>query len=158
MGYTTEFKGQVDFDKSLTIPQLNYLNAFAASRRMQRDSLKTEALDDPKRKAVGLPVGVQGGYYVGDEEGRDVVDNNNPPKGQPGLWCQWVPTEDGMGMEWDGGEKFYNFEEWMKYLIDHFLKPWGITVNGEIQWQGEDMSDRGLIIVTDNVVTTQNLR
>ena len=27
----------------------------------------------------------------------------------PGIWCQWVPTDDGKGIEWDGGEKFYNY-------------------------------------------------
>lgn len=157
MGYTTEFRGQVDFDKSLTIPQLVYLKAFSEMRRVKRDAAKLEGVKDPKRTAVGLPVGSQGGYFI-DSEYTGVVDQNEPPTGQPGLWCQWVPTEDGMGLEWDGGEKFYNFVEWMQYIIDHFLKPWGITVNGEIQWQGEEMGDRGLLIVTNNVVKTKNLK
>ena len=41
--------------------------------------------------------------------------------GTPGYWCQWVPTDDGDALVWDEDEKFYNAEEWMKYIIDNFL-------------------------------------
>ena len=75
---------------------------------------------------------------------------------QPSLWCQWIPTEDNMGIEWDGGEKFYCYDEWLTYIIDNFLKPWGITLSGEVEYQGEDNDDRGKIIVVDNVVTVEN--
>ncbi len=34
-----------------------------------------------------------------------------------------MPNEDGSGLDWDGTEKFYAAEEWMAYLIYHFLKP-----------------------------------
>ena len=40
--------------------------------------------------------------------------------GTPGYWCQWVPTDDGDALVWDEDEKFYNAEEWMKYIIDNF--------------------------------------
>lgn len=75
-------------------------------------------------------------------------------KCQPGLWCQWVvrDVEDGQILEWDGGEKFYNYVEWLRYLINHFFEKWGVKLNGEIQWSGEETGDIGKIIVTDNVV------
>lgn len=71
---------------------------------------------------------------------------------QPGLWCQWVISDDGKALEWDGGEKFYNYIEWLKYLINRFFEPWGKKLNGEIYWEGEDSDDRGIIVVKDNVV------
>lgn len=77
---------------------------------------------------------------------------------QPGLWCQWVVREVDDGkqiLEWDGGEKFYNYVEWLKYLINHFFEKWGVKLNGEIQWSGEETGDIGKIIVTDNVVKVQ---
>jgi len=77
-----------------------------------------------------------------------------PKIGQPGLWCQWIIEGDGYELEWNGAEKFYNYIEWLKYLIDRFFEPWGIKLNGEIEWQGEDMSDRGKIGVIDNIVKT----
>lgn len=72
---------------------------------------------------------------------------------QPGLWCQWVITEDGTELEWDGSEKFYNYVEWLQYLIVNFFEKWGIKVNGEISWRGEDRDDTGKIIVEDNIIT-----
>lgn len=77
---------------------------------------------------------------------------------QPGFWCQWVVREvdeKKQILEWDGGEKFYNYVEWLKYLINHFFSKWGVKLNGEIQWSGEETGDIGKIIVTDNVVKVQ---
>ena len=71
---------------------------------------------------------------------------------QPGLWCQWEVSENGEILQWDGGEKFYNYIEWLKYLIDRFFKPWGVKLNGEIEWKGEDTDDIGKIVVKDNMV------
>jgi len=73
---------------------------------------------------------------------------------QPGLWCQWMLNNDGTELEWDGSEKFYNYIEWLKYLIKHFFEPWGIKLNGEVEWEGEDHDDKGKIIVKDNNVKT----
>jgi hypothetical protein len=71
---------------------------------------------------------------------------------QPGLWCQWVLTEDGNFLEWDGCEKFYYYTEWLQYMIKHFFQPWGILLNGKIEWEGEDSDDIGVIILEDNKV------
>lgn len=76
----------------------------------------------------------------------------------PGFWCQWVPTDDGMGLEWDGNEKFYNYVEWLEHLIKKFFIPWGIKLNGEIEWEGEESGDLGKIIVTDNIVEVKEGR
>lgn len=70
---------------------------------------------------------------------------------QPGYWCQWVPTSD-TTLGWDGGEKFYEYEDWIIYLVRHFLAPWGYTLNGIVSWQGEEPDDRGRIIITDNQI------
>ena len=53
----------------------------------------------------------------------------------------------------DGNEKFYEYEEWLRYLIKHFFEPSGYILNGEIEFQGEDYDDFGIIYVKDNVVT-----
>ncbi len=71
---------------------------------------------------------------------------------QPGLWCNWEISEYGTTLEWDGGEKFYEYVAWLKYYINHFFSKWGVMLNGEITWTGEESSDLGKIIVTDNVV------
>lgn len=68
------------------------------------------------------------------------------------YYCQWVINSKG-NLEWDRGEKFYNYRQWLQYLIDKFFQPWGYKLNGQIEWQGEDHFDRGLIIVKDNRVS-----
>lgn len=155
MGYTTDFDGTFDVTPDFEDKHFKYLEAFAGARHMKRDAEAAAVLKDPVREAVGLPVGKEGEYFVGDEGGSSVLDHNGAPEGQPGLWCQWVPVQDATGgsrIEWDGGEKFYNYEEWLKYLVKHFLKPWGYELNGEVHWQGEDGDDRGVIYAKNNKV------
>jgi len=126
---------------------------------MKRDAAKTAEREDSIRQAVSLPVGREGGYFVGEggfmgqDSGPDVLDSNEPPSGQPGLWCHWIPSEDGTAIEWDYGEKFYDYTDWIVYLIHHFLEPWGYVVNGEVEWQGEDPDDIGKIVVKKNMVS-----
>jgi len=85
----------------------------------------------------------------------DEIDENNPEP--PGIWCQWVPSEDGKTIEWDENEKFYDYIEWIQYLLKHFLIPWGYILNGKVIWQGENMCDRGKIEIDNNLVTITEL-
>lgn len=126
--------------------------------------------------------GREGEYFAkennnsGQDKDRSIINYNTPPgqveytrhpsswdvnnnlikecKCQPGLWCQWVITEDGTQFEWDGGEKFYYYLEWLEYYISHFFSKWGIKLNGEITWEGEDRTDKGIIVVKNNKVKT----
>lgn len=159
MGYTTDFDGEFKITPPLSQKHVAYLTKFAQTRRMARDVQKTARRPDPFREAASLPVGPQGAYFVnesgmsGQDNGPDVTNSNGPPTGQPGLWCQWTPSEDGATLGWDGGEKFYNYVEWLEYLIAHFLKPWGYQLNGTVTWSGEESSDHGQIVVKNNTVT-----
>lgn len=214
MGYSTDFSGHFNLNKPLTKKHLIYLVKFANTRRVQRNPELTEKRPDPVRKAVGLPVGPQGCYFVGEtgfmgeHYGPDVIDGNVPPGKthrfqivpesifepwiQPFLWCQWIPgnksgepipsiypeldwdnnkkiikptdipsekykEDNGKAttIVWDGCEKFYFYIEWLEYLIENFLKPWGYKLNGSVSWRGELFSDIGVITVENNKVTTR---
>ena len=149
MGYQTEFSGVINVDPPLSAEEIDYLNKFATTRRMDR---------------ANGPYFVGGSGFCGQGIDSDVISHNNPCSGQPGLWCQWVPTEDGKGIEWDGNEKFYDSVEWMQYIIDHFIGEAPLakselpflkshTLKGEISAQGEDNEDTWFLIVKDNKVT-----
>jgi hypothetical protein len=159
MGYTTEFEGQFEISPNLSLDHKEYLQAFSDTRRMKRDPVKAVLLPDPRRQSVNLPIGEESCYFVGGLgfAGQDMDESissyNASPIGQPGLWCQWIPNEDGSAILWNGGEKFYNYVEWLSYIIDNFLIPWGYVLNGTVTWQGEDEEDRGIISVADNTVT-----
>ncbi len=147
MGYTTDFSGSFELNKQLGPKMKEFLTKFNETRRMKRN--------------VSDKYGVEGEFFVGgtgsfgQDSTEDIVDYNEPPSTQPGLWCQWTPTQDGMGIEWDGGEKFYHYTEWLVYLITKILEPNGYVLNGVVQWQGEDVGDVGEIFVEDNKVFIQ---
>lgn len=142
MGYDTNFSGRFILNKPLTKGLHDYLVKFSETRRMTRDLSRL-----PRSDSLNKDFGVEGEFYV---DGRDddyndpsIIDYNRPPKTQPGLWCQWVPSEDLTGIEWDGNEKFYNYKEWMKYILKNFLVPKGYDISGKIHYQGEDAEDHG---------------
>jgi hypothetical protein len=146
MGYTTEFKGRFLLNKPLDKELQSYLLQFAQTRRMARDT--SQLYQDPDNHK---DYGIEGEFYVGglgimgqgDDE--SVIDHNRPPSTQPGLWCQWVPSKDGTGIEWDGNEKFYHYVEWMKYILKNFLIPKGYDISGKVHYQGEESSDHGVL-------------
>lgn len=154
MGYTTEFRGQINIDPPLNDEEMVYLQRFNETRRMNRTK---------------GPYFVDGKGFHGQDHEADIIDYNNPPKGQPGLWCQWIPNEDGTALVWDEGEKFYDSVEWMEYIIEHFLAPDAKAkgeldflqanhiLNGVIKAQGEDFDDRWKMIVENNKVRVEQL-
>ncbi len=160
MGYSTYFDGHFDLDRPLAPEHKAYLEAFSITRRMQRDERVVAARPDPRREALGLPVGPQGAYYVADEcyDEPDVTNPNTPPEGQPGLWCEWSPNDHGTAitcstaLTWGGDAAFSEYERWIAYLIEHFLEPWGYTLNGVVDWSGEEAADLGRIVVDNNTI------
>lgn len=156
MGYDTRFQGEFILNKPLTPDQIAYLNAFSGTRRMKRDVEILQTLPDPLREAVGLSIGIEGQYYVGNDPD-SIIDYNEPPEGQPGLWCQWIPSMDGNKIIFDDdSEKFYKYVEWIEYMIKHFFVFWGYTLNGEVKWQGEYSEDHGIIKITNNIIVIVN--
>jgi len=150
MGYSTSFDGILKFNKQLTTDDKTFLEKLASTRRMGRN--------------VDEKYGVEGEFYVDDSgldgqgEESNIIGYNTPPETQPGLWLQWIPTEDGWGLEWDGGEKFYAYVEWLEYLIEKILEPKGYILNGEVEWYGEDRDDAGKIVVKNNIITIQEAK
>jgi hypothetical protein len=87
---------------------------------------------------VGLPLGVEGAYYVAGEimplaPGPEILEHNFPPNGQPELWCSWYPSGDGESYVWANGNKNYAYKSWLEYLIAHFFKPWHYQLSGRVE-------------------------
>jgi hypothetical protein len=147
MGYTTDFTGHVTVDPPLNPAEVAFLRAFAETRRQT------------------VP---EGPYSTKDYGWGQLPEGASdwPPEGQPSRWCDWEPTQDAAGIEWNGVEKFDAADIWMQYLIDHFLKPGAAaqglpgfeeftfdhTVNGVINAQGEREDDVWRLVVVANVV------
>ena len=167
MGYTTDFTGSIKFDRPLTTEHADYLRKLNDTRRMKRDVKK---LMEKHNGELGYPsktapsntpeeiYGVEGEFFVGgggfggQDHDDTILDFNRSSSTQPGLWCGWTITEDNTALEWDGGEKFYNYVEWLEYMMKNFFIKWGYRLNGEIEWQGEDNEDIGKIVIINNLV------
>jgi hypothetical protein len=151
MGYSTDFYGSFKTSRQLSDAERDYLNALAGTRRMKRDVSILSGKQDPFREALGIPLGVDGEFYVG-RDNTGVIDVNSPPGGQPDLYNQWIMDSSGWYLGWDGQEKFNYYVEWLKYLIENFFKPWDVLLRGVVRFQGEEESDCGVIVAGDHLV------
>ena len=185
MGYTTEFYGELTFNKPISKELKTYINEFSMRRHMIRDINIIKRMDpDWKQHCFNGDLGKEGCYYIvpleipqtwventrwsiknenglilnsfGQERDISVIDNNSSPSTCPGLWCQWK-ISDNDTLCWDGGEKFYNYVEWLTYLIKNFFEPLGYKLSGIINWQGEYSDDTGSIKVIDNDIYVYDL-
>ncbi len=109
MGYTTDFVGHIDIEPALNQDETEFLTAFSQSRRFDRP--------DGPYAVPGNPMAER------DRGDIDIDTYNRVAPGQPQLWCQWVPCLDGCCLAFSGHEKFYEPIAWLRYLIQHFLKP-----------------------------------
>lgn len=147
MGYSTDFSGHFTVDKPVDDETLKLLVGLSTTRRMKRK--------------VDPSFGVEGEFFIagkgfaGQDRDDTIIDYNKPPATQPSLWCQWlINEEDRQTIAWDGGEKFYNYIEWIEYIANRILAPRGYLLSGSVTWQGEDRSDVGKITIKDNKVFT----
>ncbi|MDN3056072.1 hypothetical protein PH213_16255 [Streptomyces sp. SRF1] len=163
MSEFTNFIGSVSIEPPLNESEVLYLQRFSNTRRMARTSGPYSTV------ATGRLVVPDG----------DILDINEPPVGQPGLYCQWIPGESGASLEWSRRSKFPFAAEWMSYIIDQFLKPgaalademaapmknryyapefqeftFNHTLNGEVVGVGE-FGERCRIIVSGNRVRAE---
>ena len=141
---------------------VEYIDKFNRTRRMRRDNEKIKELfPNWKELCFEGNLGEDGEYFVGglgfygqDSDG-SVLNHNCSARTQPGLWCHWVIGGDNDELMWDESEKFYDYIEWLEYMIDNFFAPLGYILNGDILWEGEESDDVGVIRVTDNVVDVE---
>ena len=154
MGYETIFKGSFSFNKHPSEKLKNYINSFSKTRHMKRDPEKIKKIDSNwKENCFNDKLGKEGSYYIKEkyEEDDSILNFNSPPIEQPGLWCDWIINECG-NLCWDGIEKFYNYDIWLEYLIENFFKNENLILNGKVRFEGEDIEDKGFLIIENNIV------
>lgn len=61
-----------------------------------------------------------------------------------------------IGVSWDGGEKFYDWVEWMK-IIAAWCETRDYELNGKMQTKGDHEEDTGILESKDNKVTFTSL-
>lgn len=85
-------------------------------------------------------------------------NTNEPPEGQPSLWCDWrvsLGIEGPCLVALDG--KHYEHGAWLHYLCVTFFKPWGVTLHGKVYWQGDEEYDFGYYEIKEEDPTRINV-
>jgi hypothetical protein len=161
MGYSTDFNGAFDITTPLSPEQIKFIQMFSDTRRMQRNVSSIKSLDTKNEECIQLLTSLNidlkfycGNGFAGQDRDSSITDYNSSGI-FPSLWCGWTVNNEGTLVIWNESEKFYEYVDWIKFLIDHFFKPWGKTLNGKMEWCGEDRKDRGQIVIKDNKVTVK---
>lgn len=165
MGYDMTFRGHFEFDKKLEPDFEAYLQNFSRTKHVIRD-VETYKSANPNWKSVGFEGNLgTNGEYIADEDiypSIGVIDVNSYPRTCPGVWCRWTVTESILGdksyLEWNECDQYFDYIGWLKYLINHFIKPKGYTLNGQVMYFGDNEDDVGIITITDNTVETQSIK
>lgn len=143
MGITTYFDGAFTLEPALTRDQVRTIKQ-VSKHRHSNDSHPFEPVDlvaqvpyeMPARGVKLAPVtrerATSGAEYDGDMEGSERAWPF------PSIWCDWEVSEDGTRLRWNEGEKFYNYEGWLRFLIAQFLVPWEVTISGRVEFCRED--------------------
>ena len=153
MGYNTYFEGELTPNKPFDKDFVKYINAFSSKRHEPRDVELIKKADPLWYKnCLFGNIGPYGMYYIGPYEDWPLPAGESPDFNMPGYWCQWIIDESSNTVRWDGNKKFYNYVDWLDFIIKHFFELGGYKLNGEIFWHGENFDDAGKISVVDNVV------
>ena len=162
MGYDTDFTGSFDIDRPLDKETQKILKGLNYTRRVKRNPIKlAEELDITPIECIKL-YGEECEFYFnfdnefGQTETGDIINFNTPPDCQPSLWCKWHYNEKDNTIEWDGAEKFYEYIEWIEYMIKNILELRDYKLNGSVTWEGEEGDDLGEISIRNNKVTVKH--
>ncbi len=167
MGYTTTFEGKVKISPPLNKEEIKFLKFFCGVAHIKRKHSEAYYFLQKRNFLTEMisKIYIQfwsfWGYELESGAQKEIIDDGSPPDGQPSKWCQFMPTDDGHYIVWDGLEKFYYSLEWMQYLIDHFIGddpkakselPFlqSHVLNGEMKAFGEDEEDRWILKVKNN--------
>ena len=182
MGYNTEFIGALTLDKPIDDDLKAYINNFGNTRHCVRDMSDLKDKFRQRGHAVSefLPpfmshktsfIGVEK-FFAATSVCADstVFGDKNPDKIQiddmntyndivgdcPSLWCDIRIDEESGTLIFLSG-KFYEYVNWLDWLIKNVIAPSGYKLNGRIVWRGESTEDIGQIIVTNNHIETNDL-
>lgn len=131
MGYTTIFEGQLEPNKPLQKEIINKINDINPYNNY---------------------------YYKIKHENYGINDylHNRSYKKKIGSgidsYCDWIYNEEENVIEWSGGEKFYGYILWLKFILNIVNTETDCKFNGVIRWMGENIEDIGLIKVINNEI------
>jgi len=169
MGFSTKYLGHLTIHPPLNDAEADWLRAFAAvDRRLYTEPY--EVAMNPR--AVEFDA-LQERRSGDGHHGWDPFTSLTPRDGTPYPHLDWAPCLEGCCLAWNGTEKSRMSEEWLQYLIDHFLRPgaharlagrpefeqftFDHVVDGVIAAERDDTRELFLIVCEDNRIRRETL-
>jgi len=169
MGFITRYLGRFDITPALNAVEVEWLQSFAAIHRRHYSepyevAMNPRAVEQAaaRRSSAGASRSSPGPFTT-------LVVRD----GSPSPHLDWVPCPTGCCLQWTGDEKSRAAEEWVGYLIDHFLRPnahasrgdrpdfdeftFDHVVSGVVAGCRNDNRELFLIRCLDNELTTETL-
>lgn len=156
MGLHTDYLGSLRIQPALSPAEVDFVKSFNRTRHCGDRAALDAATHPTDNDRVG-----------------DVESYNRVARGMPGLWCPWTCCPEGCCLRWNEHEKPYAPEQWLRYLIDTFLRPGaglaadpearalGLTfdhvLGGMIVGERRETSELFALAVKDNVVRRRML-
>ena len=157
MGLHTSYLGHIAIDPPLSGEETEFVRMFGHTRHW-------DSGDTGVRLAA---------HPADDDSYEDISAYNRPAPGMPGLWCPWTVCKDGCCLVWDGIEKPYDADRWLRYLIENYLGPGaevagsdvaaahGLTcdhrIDGTVVGERHETGELFALEVTDGVVVRRTL-
>jgi hypothetical protein len=174
MGFSTKYLGRLDIEPHLNESEVEWLRAYAAIDRRHYTERYEVAMNP---RAVALQrwrreeAGEEAGEAVAPDP--DPFTSLTPLDGSPYPHLDWEPCVQGCCLVWEGTEKSRMAEDWLQYLIDHFLRPgahartdhrpdfkdftFDHVVSGIIAAERDDTRELFLIVCEDNTIRRETL-
>ncbi len=122
MGYPVYYDGEIEITPPLTEEHAAIVRDFAQGERT--------GLTEPIFAAI--------------------VASNEP--GLPYSCGLYEVSEDRSLLVPEEGESRHGLATWLTLLTEHFLRPSGYLLDGEVQWSTEQADDRGCIFIKENLI------
>lgn len=160
MGYDTNFDGSIDIQPALSKELTDYIRQFSNIRHFKRDISKIHELNG----GLGLSFclngnpGEDGCFYIGNDLKTDLVSvSNDEVLDGLSYWCDFTVKPDGTKILWTQAGKTRCGLEWVTFMINHLIAPFGHVCNGKFECQGDNFDDKWEICVENNEVTRNDL-
>lgn len=147
--YKTKFYGEYKFSDNATPYLLTYLSKFFRTIHIERDVEKIkESYYNWKDYSYYGDLGYEGELYVNPED----KSYGNKNLLAVTRWCNFAidKREDGNFLIWNGNKRFYHYEAWIQYIIDRFLQPHKIELNGVMLVVGMGSTDANYMVLYEN--------
>jgi hypothetical protein len=167
MGHSTTYLGRLDVTPPLNASEIDWLRAYAAAdRRCYSDTY--DVAMNPRAHAREV-------YAAAEASPQRSSFTELLSRGQeaPGARCDWVPCGEGCCLSWQRTEKSNIGEQWLRFIVDHFLRPnahasssmnadfeaftFDHVASGTIAAERDDSRELYLIRAEDNAIWTETL-